>query len=298
MKYFKGFSVFAVLFMLLSTQNAVAQNSTQRPAIFKDIQYTTNDGSRANLNQLDVYTPGGNGPHPVLVFIHGGSWRFGDKRMVGDKPEAFTKAGYLFVSINYRLSPAVQHPAHAQDCGKAVAWVYKNIGQYGGDPERIYVMGHSAGAHLAALISTDETYLAAGGCTLNAIKGVIVLDGGGYDIPTMVASGELFAKGRYERAFGKNKAVWKSASPIAHVAKGKKIPPFLLVHAGGRVASREQADELAAVLEKAGIKAEKFDAPDKNHITLNSSIGKKDDETTTAIFAFLEKCGANPKASK
>ncbi|MCC6796085.1 MAG: alpha/beta hydrolase [Candidatus Hydrogenedentes bacterium] len=260
--------------------------------VTKDIQYATNPDSRARLNQLDIYAPSTPGPHAVLVFIHGGSWRFGDKRMVGDKPEAFTTAGYVFVSINYRLSPAVQHPAHAQDCGKAVAWVYKNIAQYGGDPKRIYVMGHSAGAHLAALISTDETYLKEGGCDLSAIRGTIVLDGGGYNIPTMVTSGELFAKGRYEKAFGKNKETWLNASPITHVAKGKKIPPFLLVHAGERIASREQADGLAAALTKAGITARQFDAPDKNHITLNSDIGEKKDATTKEILAFMEANGA------
>lgn len=268
------------------------------PKVVRDIQYTTQPDSPLRLNQLDIYTPGGKGPHPVLVFIHGGSWVLGDKRNVGNKPEAFTGAGYVFVSINYRLSPAVQHPAHAQDCGAAVAWIHENIAAYGGDPKRIYVMGHSAGAHLAALISTDESYLKAAGCPLSAIRAAIVLDGGGYDIPAMVSSGEPLAKGRYERAFGKSEAVWKNASPISHVAKDKQIPPFLLVHAGGRLASRLQADELGSRLKEAGVKAELFDAPNKNHITLNRDIGGKGDETTKAIFAFLEANGAKPSNGK
>ncbi|MCC6153317.1 MAG: alpha/beta hydrolase [Candidatus Hydrogenedentes bacterium] len=278
------------LLVMLSVATHAAEDNTI--TVTRDIQYTINPDSRARLNQLDIYAPNTPGPHPVLVFIHGGSWRFGDKRMVGGKPEAFTTAGYVFVSINYRLSPEVQHPAHAQDCGKAIAWIHKNIAQYGGDPKRIYVMGHSAGAHLAALIATDETYLKEGGCDLSAIRGAIVLDGGGYDIPTMVNSGELFAKGRYERAFGKSKESWRNASPITHVAKNKKIPPFLLVHAGERVASQEQADGLAAALTKAGITARQFDAPDKNHLTLNSDIGEKNDATTKEILAFMEANGA------
>jgi len=283
----------AGLLIVLSTVSHAAEDGAI--TVTKDIQYATNPESRARLNQLDIYAPSTPGPHPVLVFIHGGSWRFGDKRMVGDKPEAFTATGYVFVSINYRLSPEVQHPAHAQDCGKAVAWVYKNIAQYGGDPKRIYVMGHSAGAHLAALISTDETYLKAEGCDLSAIRGAIVLDGGGYDIPAMVNSGELFAKGRYEKAFGKSKETWLNASPITHVAKNKKIPPFLLVHAGEREASQEQADDLAAALTKAGVTARQFDAPDKNHITLNSDIGEKKDATTKEILAFMEANGTKTK---
>lgn len=290
-----NFTTKATFIAALVLAISVSSHADSAFTLTKDLQYTTNPGSRARLNQLDIYAPNTPGPHPVLVFIHGGSWRFGDKRMVGEKPEAFTTAGYVFVSINYRLSPEVQHPAHAQDCGKAVAWIHKNIAQYGGDPKRIYVMGHSAGAHLAALIATDETYLKEGGCDLNAVRGAIVLDGGGYDIPTMVNSGELFAKGRYERAFGKSKETWRNASPITHVAKNKKIPPFLLVHAGERIASREQADGLAAALTKAGITARQFDAPDKNHLTLNSDIGEKNDATTKEILAFMEANGAKTK---
>ncbi len=287
----------AIAILIVGMSPAQAQGASP-PLVTRDIQYISRPDSPARLNQLDVYTPGTPGPNPVMVFIHGGSWRFGDKRMVGNKVEAFTAAGYVFVSINYRLSPAVQHPAHAEDCGLAVSWVHKNIAQYGGDPNRIFVMGHSAGAHLAALISTDETYLKAGGCPLSAIRGTIVLDGGGYDIPKMVTSGELFAEGRYERAFGKNAEVWKGASPVSHVAKDKQIPPFLLVHAGARAASQEQADELATALKKAGVTAGMFDAADKNHITLNRNIGKEGDGTTKAMFDFLNANGAKPAGAK
>jgi acetyl esterase/lipase len=258
------------------------------PQVFKNIQYATNHAAPPRRNQLDVYTPGGPGPHPVVVFIHGGSWRFGSKEFVGAKPDAFTAAGYVFVSINYRLAPAVTHPAFGEDCGKAIAWVHENIRNYSGDPDRIYVMGHSAGAHLAALIATDDRYLKADGLPLSTIKGVIVLDGGGYDIPVMVNSGELFAGRRYRRAFGDSMETWKDASPVAHVEKGKGIPPFLIVHAGQRKASAEQAEEFAGRLRECGVRVEMFNAATKNHLTVNSSIGTSDDETTKTIFDFLK----------
>ena len=293
---FRGIVLLAVI--CASTLQAQSQTPSGEPTVYRDIQYTTIPDSPAKLNQLDVYTPGTPGPHPVLVFIHGGSWRFGDKEMIGDKAVAFTGAGYVFVSINYRLSPAVQHPAHAQDCGKAVAWVHQNIAKYGGDPARLYVLGHSSGAHLAALISTDERYLKEAGASLSAIKGTVVLDGGGYDIPTMVNSGELFAKGRYKRAFSDDTNVWKDASPLNHVAKDKGIPPFLLVHAGDRKASRQQADELGEALKKAAVKTEYFDAPDKNHLSVNSSIGESGDATTKAILDFLDALGARKTVTK
>ncbi|NUM52018.1 MAG: alpha/beta hydrolase [Candidatus Hydrogenedentes bacterium] len=289
---------FAVMLSGLLALVATAQERANGPTVTRDIQYATRADSPPRLTQLDVYSPGGDGPHPVLVFIHGGSWVFGDKRQIGGKADAFVAAGYVFVSINYRLSPAVQHPAHAQDCGAAVAWVHENIANYGGDPKRIYVMGHSAGAHLAALVSTDESYLKAGGCSLGAIRGTIVLDGGGYDIPSMVNGGEPLARGRYQRAFGKDEAVWRNASPISHVAKDKQIPPFLLVHAGERVASLRQADGLGAKLREAGVKAELFHAENKNHMTLNKDIGATEDATTRAILAFLEANGAKTPGAK
>ena len=282
------FSV-TVLFSLAALASATAQEDTPTPRIYRNIQYATPPNAPARLNQLDIHTPSGKGPHPVMVFIHGGSWRFGDKRMTGKKPEFFTGEGYIFVSINYRLSPAVLHPAHAEDCGKALAWIHKNIAEYGGDPKRIYVMGHSAGAHLAALIATDETYVKAGGADLSAIRGTILLDGAGYDIPTMVKSGELFAEGRYEKAFGESESTWRNASPVTHIANGKGIPPFLIVHAGKRATAKWQGETLAARLSSAAVKATVFNEPTKNHLTINADIGSKDDRTTSAIISFLNE---------
>lgn len=288
--------------LILASASCASTAAQDRPAaagpqVFKNIQYAMDPMSPPRRNQLDVYTPGGPGPHPVLVFIHGGSWRFGSKEFVGAKPDAFTAAGYVFVSINYRLAPAVTHPAFGEDCGRAIAWVHENIREYSGDPDRVYVMGHSAGAHLAALVSTDDRYLKANGLPLSTIKGAIVLDGGGYNIPVMVNSGELFAGRRYRRAFGDGVDTWKDASPVEHVEKGKGIPPFLVVHAGRRRASQEQADEFAAKLRECGVRVEVFNAATKNHLTVNSSIGTPDDETTKAIFDFLNSLHGSDEVS-
>jgi acetyl esterase/lipase len=241
---------------------------------------------------LDVYRPLEGGELPVMVFIHGGSWRAGDKSWDGSKPGFFTSQGFVFVSVNYRLSPEVQHPVHVQDVAQSLAWVHEHVAEYGGDPERIFVLGHSSGAHLAALVATDERYLREAGADLSVVKGVIVLDGGGYDIPEMVDSGELFSKGRYTRAFGDENSVWMDASPVSHVAAGKGIPPFLLVHAWKRQASKNQAEGLAKALRDAGVRAEVFHHANKNHITINSSIGEDGDETTARIMEFVQSIGA------
>lgn len=256
--------------------------------IIRDIPYRNPAPGDPELTALDVYRPLEGDGLPVMVFIHGGSWRAGDKSWEGSKPEYFTSQGFVFVSVNYRLSPEVQHPVHVQDVAHSIAWLHEHVAEYGGDPDRMFLLGHSSGAHLAALVATDERYLHEAGADLSAIKGVIVLDGGGYDIPKMVNSGELFAKRRYERAFGEKKSVWVDASPITHVAPGKWIPPFLLVHARKRDASREQAIALAGKLREAGVRAEMYHAANKNHLTVNSAIGDEGDETTAQIMAFID----------
>ena len=257
-----------------------------------NLRYAELAGVEANLVSLDVYSPKGGGPHPVVIYVHGGSWRTGDKSHVGAKAARFTQEGFVFVSVNYRLSPAVQHPVHVQDVAKAVAWVHSHVQTYGGDPEQVFIMGHSSGAQLAALVATDERYLKAAGGSLHMLCGAIGLDGGGYDIPRIVASGEPGAEDRYAIAFGKDSTALRDASAISHVEKGKGIPSFLLIHAGQRAASRQQAEAMAARLREANVRAEVFHAPDKTHESLNKDLGLPADEPTKRVLDFLKSARA------
>src|SRR5262245_55023488 len=104
------------------------------------------------LQTLDVYSPAGAKDLPVVFWIHGGGWQTGDKKDVQLKPQAFNDKGFVFVSTNYRLLPDVEMGTIVRDVAKAVRWVHDHIAEYGGDPKRLFVMGHSAGAQLAALI--------------------------------------------------------------------------------------------------------------------------------------------------
>ena len=110
---------------------------------------------------LDVYAPAAGKNLPVVVWIHGGGWQAGDKNEVHHKPQAFADKGLVFVSINYRLLPEVTIKQMAGDVAKAIRWTYDHARDFGGDPDTILVMGHSAGAQLAALVCTDERYLKA-----------------------------------------------------------------------------------------------------------------------------------------
>ena len=126
---------------------------------------------------LDIHAPKDAKNLPVVFWIHGGGWQAGDKSQVQEKPQAFVERGFVFVSTNYRLLPKVEMLTIFQDVAKSLGWVYKNIARHGGDPDRIFVMGHSAGAQLAALMCIDDRYLKAEGVPFSALKGCVPVDG-------------------------------------------------------------------------------------------------------------------------
>lgn len=122
--------------------------------------------------KVDVYVPEGkpDGLLPVLVFAHGGAWTHGYKEWCGLMAPALTASGVVFVSVSYRLAPAHRFPVPLEDCALALKWVIDNIKDYGGDPDRISVGGHSAGGHLFALLALRHDVLQANGIELSAIK--------------------------------------------------------------------------------------------------------------------------------
>lgn len=260
-----------------------------------NIPYAKIPGVAANLLSLDIYTPTApatSGGYPVMVMVHGGGWRAGDKAndAVGrEKAAFFTAQGYVYVSVNYRLSPAVKHPTHAEDVARALVWVAEHIKDYGGDPGRLTLMGHSAGAHLAALVATDGSHLAKMGKSPAMIDGVILLDTAGYDIPRNmeITSEGLIKNVIFRNAFGKDPKVWAEASPINHVKAGGKFPRFLVFYTD-RKTSGPISRDFAAALRKAGTSAAAVLTKGKTHTTLNLNIGDPGDEPTKLLLEFLE----------
>lgn len=178
------------------------------------------------LQRLDVYPARGSGPAPMLLFVHGGGWSAGDKAELSWLGVKLAEQGVLVAVANYRLSPAVQHPAHAQDVARAVAWLYRNGANYGGDPQRLYLGGHSAGAQLASLVALDKTYLAAEGLSPSVVRSVVGISGAGYDLDARYAASPLAQL--FSTAFGKDPTRWASAAPMSYVDRA--APPFLLIH--------------------------------------------------------------------
>lgn len=243
------------------------------------------------LQKLDVYLPDSPAKSPVMVYIHGGGWAKGDKAAVGLKPAFFNGKGWIFVSVNYRLLPEGKHPANVEDIAHALAKVHDEVAEQGGDPGKLFVMGHSAGAHLASLVATDPKPLEKAGKTLSIIKGVISLDTNAYDLPTLTGTA---MKPFYDSVFGTDPELLKDASPQLHVAAGKGIPPFLICYSRGMGRKAEPvrsgaAEAFHAALAKAGIPSSIIDASDRNHGEINQWFGREDDLKVTAkAWEFLD----------
>ena len=274
--------------------SAAAETVVKRLA--QDAAYVLDaPAARLESQTLDLYGPEEKPetPWPVVLFVHGGAWRFGDKAMMGTKPAAFVGHGYLLASANYRLAEPVTPREQAQDVARAVRWLHDHAREHGGDPDRIFLMGHSAGAHLAALVGTDERLLGESGLGPEAVRGVVLLDGAGYDVPKQIAAARLERlQGLYKRAFGDDERAQREASPVAHVVAGKHFPPFLIFHVGQRRDSREQSELLAGKLRDAGGQATTAHEPEKNHLTLNREFGLAGDGPTAKVFEFLDRVPA------
>jgi len=273
------------------------------PKVHRELSYAEPKNER---QMLDVYAPTEGKNHPVVVWIHGGGWQTGDKKEVHNKPQAFTDKGFVFVSINYRLLPTVTIKQMAEDVAKAIRWVHDHAKDYGGDPNTLIVAGHSAGAQLAALVCTDERYLKAekrslrivrnngpgflnwedDGLPLSIIKACVPVDGDTYDVAMQIMTVEAKRAAIYRIKFGDEK-MQKELSPVTHVAKGKNIPPFLILHVADHPETRAQSQRLVKALQEAGISAKAYSAEGKNHTTINNDLGLFGDRPTQEMFGFL-----------
>ena len=269
-------------------------SETPAQDVRSNIRYTDSGHER---HVLDVYAPPGAKNLPVVFWIHGGGWQTGDKTSVQIKPKFFVDKGFVFVSTNYRLLPDVDMGTIVRDIATSLHWVHDHIAEYGGDPQRMLVMGHSAGAQLAALVCIDDRYLKAEGLSLAIIKGCVPVDGDTYDVPAIIETAETRrrvhglpqAKVGHREKFGNDPAKHRDFSAVTHVAKDKGIPPFLILHVAEHPDTSAQAQRLANVLKEAGVPVTVFGAKETTHAKINADLGLPDDPATQALSAFLDK---------
>ena len=280
-KIMKTVFVFLLLVSVVQAQNLLSNIPYADPAHERQV--------------LDIYAPDDAENLPVVFWIHGGGWQTGDKTSVQIKPRVFAQRGFVFVSTNYRLLPHVEMGVLIRDVAKSLGWVHRNIAGHGGDPRRIFVMGHSAGAQLAALLCIDDRYLKAERVPFDVLKGCVPVDGDTYDLPAIIMTVELrqtvhglpLPRFGHRVKFGNDPKKHIDFSAVTHVAKGKGIPPFLILHVAGHPNTTAQARRLGTVLKEAGLPAKVFGARETTHSKLNADLGLPDDPATKELFKFL-----------
>ncbi|MFZ1744255.1 MAG: alpha/beta hydrolase [Pontixanthobacter sp.] len=229
---------------------------------------------------------------PLVLFVHGGGWKRGDKSMMtgSAKLSHWLAQGYAVASTNYRLVPDATVEQQGADVATAIAYFRKNAARLGIDPDRIVLIGHSAGAHLVALVGTDPSYFKAAGMKMNDVAGVVPLDGAGYNVPDQMDENARLMGDTYKQAFGTEPARQRALSPTLHAA-GPNAPTFLILHVQRDDAQR-QSKELAERLTAAGTPAALHGLKGrglKGHQEINKKLGEDDYPATALVDAFLKK---------
>lgn len=236
------------------------------------------NGVDANLLSLDIYHYGQTTPQkPVVIYVHGGGFAIGDKaNNMTNKQNLFFSMDYILISVNYRLSPEVystdpnrvMYPTHHNDVADAVKWVFDNIASYGGNNQKIALLGHSAGAQLVTLTGTSNQFLPARNISLNKLKGVACIDTEGYDV---VARGNENNE-VYLNAFGQANTFWFEASPINNLFVGTIYPNFFIAKRGTnrRIG---YANAFISKLQSVGVNVTETTANQYDHEGINDAIG-------------------------
>ena len=257
-----------------------APSSSDDVRVITDVRYYEGNSKDAFRHTLDIYLPRSGKNWPTLVFVHGGAWVTGGKKLVGNVTYALAEHGVACVSVNYRLTPRVRHPEHAKDVARAVAWTKKNLKKYGADTSTIFLSGHSAGSHLASLVGLDGKYLEKYGIDNRKLAGVIAISGV-YEINHKV----------FEPVFTKDRDVWKDASPINHV--GRDSPPFLVLFAENdmnlHVPLSLQAEDFYEELKNAGVNVGIKEIRRTNHGSIIGQIGKRHSAALDAMLDFIDE---------
>jgi acetyl esterase/lipase len=286
-----------------------------------EIRYCDGPPQEVHRHRLDLFLPKDRKNYPVIVLVHGGAWLLGDNRCCGlysSVGEFLASRGIGVVLPNYRLSPQVKHPEHVKDIARAVAWTHRHISEYGGNPNQLFLVGHSAGGHLVALLATDEKYLKAEGLAGKNIRGVVGVSGV-YHIPPGNVEATLGGSFRldqlfpprgttskwvnwggiplsvnvYGAGFGDDAKVRADASPINHVRSG--LPPFLLVNAENELPTlANMAEEFCKALKQNGCDARRTVVRERNHNSVLFCAIQSSDPMAKALEAFVAEHGRDP----
>jgi acetyl esterase/lipase len=273
--------------LILPTLLALAARA-ETPAgmkVLRDVAY-----GPARLQSMDVYLPPEPKAAPVILMVHGGAWRIGDKRhppVFENKVARWVPKGFIFISVNYPMAPESDPVEQADDVARALAAAQAAAPGWGGDPTRFILMGHSAGAHLVTLLNADPSRATKLGA--KPWLGTISLDSGALDVPAIM---NHWHPKLYDQAFGDDPALWEASSPIHHLTKDS--PPWLGVCSSPRRTSCGTNRIYAAKARDLGTRAETL-GQELNHDEINSELGKPN-AYTDAVETFMASLDPAVKA--
>jgi len=276
----------------------LAQDITYKPVHRRDT-------GQMELQKLDIYYKEGWSKRPVVVFIHGGGWVRGDKSNVQRNPDlwqAFLRQGMVLASVNFRLprdmsGRGVTYRDQVADIAAAIKWLTENVEEFGGDPDRLFLLGYSSGAHLAALIGLNERLLAKQGLPVSTVKGVIAMDVHAYDVPQAIREMQsTFLRSRIpmmKNFFGFTSRDQMEASPIHYVDEPGSVP-FLIISAGqkegaAQLVSKAVSERFHQRLQEGGHSSAHVHFSGHTHSALVMGFGKDSDAVAPAVLKFLNK---------
>ena len=248
----------------------------RRPRIIRNVHFGPDLRER-----FDVYAPPDAKNAPVIFIVHGGAWAYGDKSARGvaeHKVERWVPRGFIVVSTNYRMLPDADPLAQARDVGRAIAVAQQQAASWGGDRSRFILLGHSAGAHLVALLDASPSLVAE--LPLTPWLGVVSIESGALDVVEVMRAPHPRS---YDRAFGRDSVYWRTVSPFD--ALTPPVAPMLLVCSIRRAAGCRRADRFAAKVVASGSRAAVL-REDLSHADADARLGL-DPGYTSAVEGFM-----------
>jgi acetyl esterase/lipase len=252
--------------------------------LVRDVAY-----GKSEQQRMDVYLPRHAAGAPVILMVHGGGWRRGDKRMesvVQNKMSRWVSQGFVFISINYRLLPETAPIEQARDVASALATIQSKAAEWGGDPERLILMGHSAGAHLSALLAASPELVKQSGA--RPWLGTVALDSAAFDVVQIM---EARHPGLYDDAFGEDPTYWRQASPFHHLTAAMR--PLLAVCSTRRSDSCAQAHRFEDKATTLKVRVSVLEE-DLSHREINQQLGIEG-SYTDAVESFMGSLDATVK---
>lgn len=268
--------------LAVATPTALSTLRSPAPMVRSDVAYGPDP-----LQHIDLYTVAHAGRAPLVVYIHGGGWTMGSRGAGGgEKPAHFTSDGYVYGSIGYRFVPQASVEQQIGDIAAAIQRLRRDARRLGVDPGRIALVGHSSGAHLAAMLATDPRYLRAAGVPFEAIRAVVLIDGAGYNVPAIMAGNPVGVMKYYGPAFGPDMARQAALSPVNHT-EPPNAPAWLLLFDANRPGAEAEGQGLAEPLRQAGATVILSGIADTSHMQLNRDLGRYGDTATRLVDGFL-----------